>query len=90
MPGRRVLWKSAATWCCVFLCLLRDAALGANANDQPRDSRDKRAGDVSGLEDGRISLAKVSSMLTSSVHVEVRGNHLVRALSPPSQLFPHV
>lgn len=31
-----------------------------------------RAGDVAGLgEDGRISMAKVSSMVTSSLHVEV-------------------
>ncbi|CAN0265570.1 unnamed protein product, partial [Ectocarpus sp. 12 AP-2014] len=38
------------------------------------DSRDKRAGDVAGLEDGRISLAKVTSMLTSSVHMELAGS----------------
>ncbi len=69
---RRVCWKSAARpW--VFLCLLlQGAALGADTNGQPRDSRDKRAGDVAGLEDGRISLARVSAMLTSSVHTEVR------------------
>lgn len=34
--------------------------------------RPGRAGAVQGLEDGRISLAKISKMTTSSVDVEVR------------------
>eukprot|EP00752_Nemacystus_decipiens_P002900 g2698.t1 len=39
-----------------------------------KDIRAKRSGDVAGLEDGRISLARVATMLTSSVHLELVGS----------------
>lgn len=42
-----------------------------NKQGQEDDSRRRRAGDVAELEDGRISLARVSMMLSSSVHTEV-------------------
>lgn len=73
--ARRVLcWKFAAG-CCVLLSLVQGACVAAASyprEQRAQDSRGKRAGDVAGLEGGRISLAEVSSMLTSGIHVEVR------------------
>ncbi len=71
--AQRVLlcWKLAPR-CCMLLFLFLGDAAASFPMEQAQDSRGKRAGDVAGLEDGRISLARVSSMLTSSIHVEVR------------------
>lgn len=69
----------------LLLCLLLGVttAIRVEKRQQGRwaKSRRRRAGDVTGLEDGRLSLAKVSAMLTSSVHVEVR--------LPLSAVFSH-
>ncbi|CAM9547842.1 unnamed protein product [Ectocarpus sp. 6 AP-2014] len=71
-------WKLAV---CGFLFSRSPPTAAAAAATQQQqqqqergDSRGQRAGDVAGLEDGRISLAKVTSMLTSSVHMELAGS----------------
>lgn len=71
------------------LALFGDGATAAASGGGRRESiRHRRAGNVAGLEEGRISLSKVTKMLTSSVHMEVcmylatcfcvRGEHPLR------------
>ena len=68
-----------AACCCVALVFFGDGAIAAAAaaagggrGEDAGAVRHSRAGNVAGLEEGRISLSKVSKMLTSSVHMEVR------------------
>lgn len=79
---QRVPWRNGLLFLFLFTCSSR-----ATAEDQQhqqhhqqrwKDTQRKRSGDVAGLEDGRLSLAKVSAMLTSSVHTEVSNCFLVR------------
>lgn len=72
--GSEGSWKRRSTAVCwkwlVCLSSFLLSTAGARAGQQ-HYTREKRSGDVVGLEEGRISLAKVSEMLTSSVHTEV-------------------
>lgn len=81
MAFRRSGVVIAAACYCVALVFFGDGAVAAEAapaaaagGGRGKDAgavRDSRAGNVAGLENGRISLSKVSKMLTSSVHMEV-------------------
>lgn len=75
LANQPVYWLSA---CCLLLSVLSvsatstAAAEATKAQQQLDETRGRRAGSVAGLEGERISLAKFSGMLTSSVHMEVR------------------
>ena len=57
---------AAGRWFCFLL-------VGASANGiVSSDSRLQRAGNIAGLEGGRISLERLTKMMSTSVHVEVR------------------
>lgn len=76
MVFRRSCVVVAACYCIALVffgdgAVAAAAAAGGGGGKDAGAVRDSRSGNVAGLEDGRISLSKVSKMLTSSVHMEV-------------------
>lgn len=70
---RRPVFRRLAACCWFSFCVLGATNVAAKTQgaDGATVGRGQRAGSIAGLVEGRISLANVTKMLTSSVHMEV-------------------